>query len=173
MRTWSEQIQNVLEVGFELRLIRHEIQASSSSADQPFASAAEIGELLEAMESYIERLAAEFAANKKDLSELQVCAKTDGPERSRRQAEIWERLLELPALPHLLGRSGDQAPSGLWIGGEGQGRPQRALTSAWLSLLRVVPAAVPHCSFAQLRHLALARASPLALGRSPTLRGRC
>jgi hypothetical protein len=119
VKTWSEQMLAIIDVGFELRVIKHEIVASSSTADPPFPtqSEQEIVKQLEEMGRYIDQVAEDFQENKKSLSEQQLHAEANelsADERDDRQRKIWEAILQVRSVADLINpdaRRSDKKPS--------------------------------------------------------------
>jgi hypothetical protein len=97
VRTWSAEMLEIVDAGFELRLIRHEISSSRQAPDPPFNDEERdyIEERIGVMLNFVEAVAADFAAGKKELSEQQLEAERPDlspRERKERQAAVWEAL---------------------------------------------------------------------------------
>ncbi|SDY48057.1 hypothetical protein SAMN05661080_03608 [Modestobacter sp. DSM 44400] len=104
VKTWSEQMLALIDTGLDLRMIEHEI-ASSDGVDAPFPDHAELVALFKTMYGYTDWVTEDFAERKKELSELQRRAEEQHlPEeqRAHRQAEVWNRIRELPSVADML-----------------------------------------------------------------------
>lgn len=106
VRTWTGQMDALMDAGFELRAIKHEIGASAVAADPPpFLNGDAIMRQVDAMAAYIDWVVADFADNKKRLGERQRWAEASGiddDQRTQRQAAIWEELSGLPSVADML-----------------------------------------------------------------------
>ena len=91
VRTWSEQMREVIDAGHDLRVVRHEIEASANfPKPQPFTEIERrfIDDLLGTMYGYVNRLDDEFREHNTRLS------------ADQRDAE-WEQLQKLQSVADL------------------------------------------------------------------------
>jgi hypothetical protein len=103
VKTWSEQMLAAIDVGGELRTLRHEIEASNASRDPPFAPTGEdLATVVRGMVRYMDDwLAADFREHKDPLGELQREAERQGitpEERRNLREQIWTRLQQLRSI---------------------------------------------------------------------------
>jgi hypothetical protein len=115
VKTWSEQMLLVIDAGFELRVIRHEIAASASVIDPPFADEFHepIDRGLRQMYGYVDDLARDFRAHKKRLSEKQREAESyrlRAGNRADTQAAMWDELQQLWSVADLTGTPDSPPP---------------------------------------------------------------
>jgi hypothetical protein len=99
VRTWSEQMLAIVDVGYELRLVRHELSSSRQAPHPPFSKDEReyIAASLHDMIGFIDAVGADFAASKKPLCEQQRAAERPelpDEERRRLQAGVWDALNE-------------------------------------------------------------------------------
>jgi hypothetical protein len=95
VKTWSEQMLELVDASNALRLVKHEIALSSEGvSDPPFRDHAEVVRLLTTMYRYLEMETEHFADDKLELSELQRRAESLGSdtERTTLQDEIWDKI---------------------------------------------------------------------------------
>lgn len=100
VKTWNEQMLAVIDAGLTLRMIKHQIYSSRDLDPPPFPQHTELVTLFEKMYRYTDQVVVEFAAHKKELSELQRQAEEvnlPAGERARRQEEVWKRIQALPS----------------------------------------------------------------------------
>jgi hypothetical protein len=91
VKTWSEQMSDVIAASLALRAIKHEIYSSRGVAGRPFQDTAALVYLFEVMYHYTDWVADDFAANKSDLAQLQANAEVKrNPEAQRaHKTAVW------------------------------------------------------------------------------------
>lgn len=114
VKTWNEQMLEIMEAGYELRLMRHEIEASRRVPDPPLSNASRFVKRIGAMLDYIAWHQKDFSENKQRLGELQRVAERDDDarpdeEREQRQQaleEVWAKISRLPSVADLIAEAG-------------------------------------------------------------------
>lgn len=113
VKTWSEQMLAIMDAGYELRLLRHEIQASRRVPDPPLSDAPRLVNRISAMLDYIAWHQNGFSKNKQRLGELQRAAERDddatGDERQQALREVWEAISGLDSVADLIADIGPRA----------------------------------------------------------------
>jgi hypothetical protein len=109
-QAWTDQMLTVIEAGYELRAIKHEIHASKTAPNPPFQgdSARLLIDTLESMQTYIEWVVHDYQ-RKETLDELQRAADDEGlsPEQRRRRREaIWKEICSLDGFRDMMASLG-------------------------------------------------------------------
>jgi hypothetical protein len=110
VKTWSEQMLEVIDAGLTLRTIKHQIYSSRDLDDLPFPNYRAVSWLIEAMYGYAEWMTEDFADRKKELSELQRDAEDPNlspEEREQRQEGVWKGILALRSMSDLRTKPSD------------------------------------------------------------------
>jgi hypothetical protein len=105
-QAWTDQMLTVIEAGYELRAIKHEIHASRTAPCPPFHgdSARVVIDTLESMQEYIEWVDHDFQS-KETLDELQRAADDEGisrEERRGRREAVWKEICSLDAFRDMM-----------------------------------------------------------------------
>jgi hypothetical protein len=101
VKTWSRQMLIVIDVGLELRMIKHQIFSSRNVRDLSFPDSADIEALFELMYHYTDFVAEDFANNKEKLEDRQLRvakSRLSATIRSERQAAVWDAIKELSSV---------------------------------------------------------------------------
>lgn len=103
VKTWSAEMLAAIDMGNELRAIKHEIVASNSADPPPFGDHGHtLVSVLGEMVDYIDdRLTADFRDAMSEFDELQREAEAESSpvdERRRLKEEIWKKLTKLPSV---------------------------------------------------------------------------
>ena len=104
-KTWSEQMLAVIDVGLDLRMIKHQIYSGRDLPAPPFAEHRKLTYLFETMYHYTDWLAADFGDHKKDIGEFQRRAEHETlplEERAAMQDEVWRQISGLPTMADML-----------------------------------------------------------------------
>jgi hypothetical protein len=107
-RTWEiydQQMQQIVDAGLDLRLIRHETEALGERRPLVFPEWSEILKAICAMEGYIDLIVLEFRARSAELREGIAEARTTS------RKETWRRIREHPAVADLLSEVGPDRAS--------------------------------------------------------------
>ncbi len=105
VKTWSEEMLAVIDVGLTLRMIKHQIDSSRVATEPPFPDYKKLVYLFTLMYDYTDWVTADFADLKKQLSERQRRAeKSDlsDQERARLQDAVWDAIRELRSVADML-----------------------------------------------------------------------
>lgn len=117
VKSWSEQMVAAIGVGFELRAIMHEIDASATAPDPPVPNPELIRADFSMMGAYLDWLEADFRDHKKALSEQQLRAEDRNiaaDERARRQQEVWNAIRARPPVADMIGDASTQPEERSW-----------------------------------------------------------
>jgi hypothetical protein len=94
VRTFDEQLRQVVEAGLKLRMIKHQIWSSKDVPNPPFPDHRELTYLFESLYHYTDCVIAEFVRAKEPLLEAQRRAEDadlapDARERAAEQVLLW------------------------------------------------------------------------------------
>jgi 3-methyladenine DNA glycosylase/8-oxoguanine DNA glycosylase len=91
---WSEQMLAIIDAGFDLRVIRHEISASTSAPEPPFKAEGTslILKELDTMIKFVEWVGRDYAQAKHQISELERGVDEQQLPADERAARMWEAI---------------------------------------------------------------------------------
>ena len=101
VKTWSEQMRDVMDAGLKLRAIKHQIYSSRDVAEPPFPHNAALVYLIEVMYHYTDWVTGDFARGKSKLSPLQARAEEASlheDEVASRKEAVWEAIQALASV---------------------------------------------------------------------------
>jgi hypothetical protein len=106
VESWTEHMMNVIDAGFELRAVKHEIDASRTAPDSPFSadSVRRVLSLLESMQEYIDEFAGDYE-QKRRLEDLQRSADAEeiSPEdRTQKKSDLWAAISSLDGFSDMM-----------------------------------------------------------------------
>jgi hypothetical protein len=98
LKTFDEQLRQIVEAGLKLRMIKHQIWSSKDVPDPPFRDHRKLAYLFESLYHYADWLIAEFMRAKKPLLDAQRGADNadlapDERERAAEQVRLWDPTL--------------------------------------------------------------------------------
>jgi hypothetical protein len=94
VKTFDEQLRQVVEAGLKLRMIKHQIWSSKDVPDPPFPDHRELTYLFESLYHYTDRVIAEFVRAKEPLLDAQRRAEDtdltpDARARAAERVQLW------------------------------------------------------------------------------------
>jgi hypothetical protein len=112
VESWTEQMLKVIDAGFELRAVKHEVDGSRTGTDPPFSkpSVRIVLGLLESMQEYIDEFAGDYK-HKGRLDSLERSAnakRISAKQRMQREDDLWTAISSLDGFSDMMTYSEDR-----------------------------------------------------------------